>query len=192
MRTSTKTHGHHHRFPVSHRLFLRGGTSASATVIGNILMVALTLLLMGIVVIQADRIWENANLPRSIDEALGRDRDPDAVVKYKVYYEEPNLTITITSISKRVEIPRVNYVLYNLSISEKDESGFLVDIKNSNSTKVRYIDFDGDGHFSKADKIIINFGEEEPYGGYLLEFRDNKHPDLVYKIRIKESDFAKV
>ena len=192
MRISTKTHNHHHRFPVSDRLFLRGNTSASATVIGNILMLALTLLLVGVVVIQADNIWENANLPRSIDEALGRDRDPNAVVKYKVYYEEPNLTITITSISKKVEIPRVNYVLYNLTINEKDESGFLVDIKGANDTKVRYIDFDGDGYFSKADKVIINFGGEEPYGGYLLEFRDNKHPDLVYKIRIKESDFAKV
>ena len=59
-------------------------------------------------------------------------------------------------------------------------------------TVTKTVAFDGDGHFSKADKIIINFGEEEPYGGYLLEFRDNKHPDLVYKIRIKESDFAKV
>jgi len=163
-----------------------------ANVIGNILMVALTLLLVGVVVIQADRIWENANLPRSIDEALGRDDDPEAEVKYKVYYEEPNLTITITSISKKVEIPRVNYVLYNLSISEKDESGYLIDIKNSNDTKVRYVDFDGDGYFSQGDRVIINFGEESPYDGYLLEFRDNKNPDLVYKIRIKESDFAKV
>ena len=191
MRTST-TYSHHHQFSGSDRLFFRGDKSASATVIGNILMLALTLLLVGIVVIQADRIWENANLPKNVDELLGRGRDPEAVVKYKVDYEEPNLTITITSISKKVEIPRVNYVLYNLSISEKDESGFLVDVKNSNSTKVRYIDFDRDGYFSKNDRVIVNFGEDNPYDGYLLEFRDNRNPDLVYKIRIKESDFAKV
>jgi hypothetical protein len=171
---------------------LRQDNQASANVIGNIMMVVMTLLLVSVVAVQGNNIWESANLPASIDEALGRDNDQEAKVTYKTYYEEPNLTITLLSVSKRVEIPRVNYVLYNLSINEKDETGYLIDVKNSNDTMVHFVDFDGDGHFSRSDKIIIQFGPEGPYGDYLIELRDNRHADLKYDIRLREEDFAKI
>ena len=38
----------------------------------------------------------------------------------------------------------------------------------------------------------ITFQEGTPYSEYLLEFRDNKHPDRVYSINIKPSDFEQV
>ncbi|HID71440.1 MAG TPA: hypothetical protein EYP29_01690 [Thermoplasmata archaeon] len=163
-----------------------------STVIGNLLMITLTLLLVGIVVLQANQIIDSIDLPKSIDEFLGREKDPEAVVNYKVDYEDSNLTITIVSVSRKVEIPRVNYVLYNLSINKIDETGYLIDVAGANDTKVRYTDTDNDGYFSGGDVITINFGEEDPYEDYLLELRDNKNPEIVYKIKIKKSDLEKI
>ncbi len=181
-----------HRSLRARPLLSKRDQTAASTVIGNILLLTLTLLLGAIVLTQSKAILDSVDLTSSVDDYLGRGKDDEASVTYTLDFYDDNLTIFLTSVSKRVEIPRVNYVLYNLTIKEKTEAGYLIDIKDANDTNVRYIDFDNDGHFSRGDKVIVHFDEENPLGDILIEFNDNKHPDRTYSLRLQQEDFAKI
>lgn len=170
----------------------RSEQAAASTVIGNILMVAITLLIAGVVAMQAVSIMQTVNLPRTMDEVFGNDHKKEYSIDYTVDYQDSNLTITILSISEPIEIPRVNYELYNITLSKNDEVGYLVDIEGSNDTIVRFFDVDLDGRFSKGDILVIHFEDDDPDNEYILKFRHNKRPYRAYEIKIKESDFQDI
>lgn len=179
-------------FPAIRKGSFNTDQTAASTVIGNILMVAITLLIAGVVAMQAINIMQSVNLPRTMDEIFGNDHKREYIIDYTVEYEDSNLTITILSISEPIEIPRVNYELYNITLSQNDEVGYLVDIEGSNDTIVRFFDVDQDGHFSKGDMVVIHFEDDDPDNEYILKFRHNKRPYRAYEITIKESDFQDI
>ena len=168
-----------------HRTFT---SDASSTVIGHILMVALTVLIAGVVALQAVRFMDALDFSGT---GFGRDGD-EIDVAYSMVMIDENLTITIEAISERIDINRVNYQFYNLSLKRNEADGYLIDIEGSNQTWIRYSDRDSDGHFSAEDMFIIHMGNGILENEYILRLSHNRHPDVVYEISIREEDIRRI
>lgn len=162
--------------------------SASSTIIGNILMVSLTLILASVVAIQVMQFAEKLDFSGDMWDVFGGGGGKDDLtVEYSVFRYENNLTISIVSISKEIDINSVNYQLYNITIEKNEEDGYLLDITDSNETKVQFHDADNDGHFSEGDWFFIQLGRELGENEYILILSSNSRPNLVYEITFTES-----
>jgi len=162
-------------------------SQASSTVIGNIMLVALTLLIGGIVAMQAMRFMDLIDLS---DSAIGRE-PKDIDVGYSIIHIDNNLTITIESISEEIAIDRVNYELYDVTLKRNEVDGYLLDIEGANDTKIRYTDADSNGQFSVGDRFFMYIGNGTLENDYILRLTHNRHPDVVYEVSIKEEDIKR-
>ena len=162
-------------------------TEASSTVIGHIMLVALTLLIGGLVAVQAMRFMDMIDLS---DSAIGRG-PKDIDVGYSIVHIDGNLTIPIESISEEIAIDRVNYELYDVTLKRNEVDGYLLDIEGANDTKIRYTDGDSNDMFSVGDRFYIYVGNGTLEDEYILRLTHNRHPDVVYEVSISEEDIKK-
>ncbi len=94
-------------------------TDASSTVIGNILLVAMTIVIGGVVAVQMLRFMELLDFSNS---GIGRGNN-EIDVGYSIVSIDGNITITIESISEEIAIGDVNFELYDVSLKRNEVDG---------------------------------------------------------------------
>ena len=162
-------------------------TGASSTVIGNIMLVSLTVLMGGLLAVQALRFMDMIDLS---DSEMGGEQK-EIAIGYSILHVDESLIITIESMSEKIPIDRVNYELYDVTLKRNEVHGYLLDIEGANGTGMAYADEDADGYFSVGDRFTIHVGNGTLENEYILRLINNRHPDIVYEVSIREKDIKR-
>lgn len=131
---------------------------AVSTVIGNILMVVITVVIAALLFVWVMSFTSNLELPDVLKPLFGNsdnEKEKGKInIDFSVAKKDGDYTVTIEYISKDVSIDEIRYYVKDNS-DNTVEYGYVSDILEKESGNVTFYDNDDNWKISKNDKFII-------------------------------------